>query len=297
MDKKIIIEIFQGSVSLIILGLVIFVYFTNFTSGNENTKEMELIKAQNINYNFTNINNSYSYGFPTKRTIVLRMDDVQAYAWNDIFINITEEVLTRNMSIVLGVIPNGIETDKIATNYLLSKIDDKRIEIAQHGTTHKSPISTEYSNLSELETYSLAQKGLTEILQTLNIKPTTFIPPQNEYNGSQTTKALSKLGFTIISAKQNEYKYDGYMYYIGYTEPTKETNKNDLQLISGIVKSCSYSLDTTNICVIMIHPQDYVNDDKKSLNQTRFMKFQELLTDLNNLNASFKTFSNINSNI
>jgi len=296
MDKKILIETFQGLISLIILGAIIVAYFTNFTMGSEVVKEVNVVKESNVIYNFSyNDNANYNYGFPSEKTIILRMDDVQGYAYGNIFIDLTEEVLKRNMSMVLGVIPDRIKYDNVTKNYLLSKINSSQIEIAMHGTTHQKAYekTAEYEILSENETYDLGQKGLIEILQTLNIRPITFIPPENEYN-TYSTRALFRLGFTTISATQSEYKYDGYLFHMGYTEPTKHTDVNELKPINQILNSCSKSLDEKNLCIVLIHPQDYVNTDMRTINQTRFTGFKKLLDGLSELNATSKTFLNIN---
>lgn len=123
----------------------------------------------------------------------------------------------------------------------------------------------------------------------MHINPVTFIPPYNEYN-KNTTRALSRLGFRIISGKESEYKFDGNMMYIGYDTQTKYSDQKELIPVDKIIDGCSKSLDEKNVCVIMIHPQDYVKADLKTLDKDKYTQFVELLDRLKKLNAKFITF-------
>lgn len=295
-DKKMLTEIFQGAVSLAILAFVILTYFSVFQwpSSSINDQYDQNDQSENRSqypiYYYPTQNNNSEYKFPTERTIILRMDDVQGYTWNDIFINLTDAVLSKNMSITLGVIPyRNMENDIVAKKYLLDKMEDPRIEIALHGTSHSR---VEFLNLGEEEAYNLAKLGLDKMMNMFNIRPITFIPPENEYD-ENTITALSKLGFKIISAKEKEYKYDRGMMRIGYTVPTKHSNEQDLVPVNKIFEYCKISLDEKNICVILIHPQDYVAEDKRSLNQTRYDQFVYMLDELKSLNTRYSTFAEL----
>ena len=227
---------------------------------------------------------------PDKKIIILRMDDVQKYAWSNLVMNITNEILKRDMSITLGVIPNGIGQDKNITKYLRAKIKDPRIEIAQHGTNH---LEYEYKYLNGSATYDLALSGFEEMIKTLRIRPTTFIPPNNEYN-EHMTEELSKLGFTIISTK-DEYKFDGDMFHIGLTIQTKYLENEELVPIKDILSSCNVSIDQKNICVINIHPEDFVYKNG-NLDKNKYKKFIKLLNELEKLkklDIEFKTFKDL----
>lgn len=295
-DKKMLMEIFQGIISLGILAFVILTYFSVFqlsdlSIGDHGDQyDQSENRSQYPVYYYPTQNSSGEFKLITERTIVLRMDDVQGYAWNDIFINLTDTVLSKNMSITLGVIPyRNVENDIVAKKYLLDKMKDPRIEIALHGTSHSS---VEFLNLNEEEAYNLAKLGLDKMISVLNIRPITFIPPENEYD-ENTIIALSKLGFKVISAKEKEYKHDRGVIRIGYTIPTKHSNEQDLVPINKIFEYCKISLDEKNICVILIHPQDYVAEDRRSLNQTRYKQFADMLDELKTLDTRYSTFAGL----
>lgn len=306
-DKKILVEIFQGIVSLAILVFVIIIYFSTFYgavpilgySNIDKNCDSNYPNYQMYNKNLSHINQNYSeysyvnqskFNLPTEKVIILRMDDVQGYTWSEIVINLTDTVIRKNMSITLGVIPDRrVNNDTVIKKYLLEKIKDPRIEIAQHGTTHAE---NEFLNLSELDTYSLAKSGLEKMIDIFGIYPVTFIPPYNEYN-KNITGALSTLGFKILSGKEKEYKFDGNMMYIGYDTLIKHSDQKELISIDKIIDDCSKSLEEKNICVIMIHPQDYVKEDRKTLDEDKYIKFVELLDELKKLDAKSITFRDL----
>jgi len=223
---------------------------------------------------------------PTKKVIILRLDDVQEFLYKDATMKIIDTVLNRNMAITLGVIPSRIEHDYSIKNYIMGKANDPRIEIAQHGMYHNL---NEYVYMNESDTYNLTKLGMKTILDLFNISPVTFIPPHNLYNKC-TTKVLSMLGFKIISAKRDEYIFDEYLVHIGYTIPT--AHKDKLADLDEVLYSCKISLKARNICVIMIHPQDYV-DENNNLEKEKYKKFIELLDMLSKLDADFVTFKDL----
>lgn len=227
---------------------------------------------------------------PTERTIILRLDDVQGYLWRDIVINLTDTILERNMSVTLAVIPaRGMDKDAVIRNYLLNKVKDPRIEIAQHGFSHQD---NEYLNFSYADAYNITVSGQDILRKYLRVEPVTFIPPYNEYN-DDTIKALYELGFKIISAKKDEYQFNGSMTYIGYDTETKRTDDTDLVPVSDVLNKCKKSFNEKNVCIIMIHPQDYIGDDKRTMDQGKYQKFVQLLDGLQNMNARFVTFRDL----
>lgn len=285
---KTLIKISLATVLLIIIPIILFSYYTE---NDLNLKENRDVDKSIIDYNPNNTNIAeYNYSFPTKKVFIIKLDDIQGYAWNDMFINMTEEILKRNLSVTLSVIPLSLQNDKKAIDFLITKSSNYHVEIAMHGTLHSSG---EYANLNESETFNLAKIGLVEIQKILKVRPITFIPPENKYNGTESTKALSKLGFIFIASVHDEYGFDNYMNYIGFTEATKNVSTNELNDIKEIEKECDKSLDKRNICVITIHPQDYVDKDG-IIDNTKYNEyFIPLLDTLKSLNATSITIKDL----
>ncbi len=278
--------------------VIVIIFWSFLITGNplliiEKTKT-EYSKYQDDNQPiiryFDGTKGSYGAFSPNENVIVLRLDDVQGYAWRDLSINIIDTVLSYNMSITLGVIPDRVyASDNILRHYLLEKSYDSRIEIAQHGFRHSE---NEFLYLNKSEAERLTSLGYNEIVTTLKVKPVTFIPPYNEYN-ENTTLALSKLNFRIISGHRNDTGVQSNIKIFGFDAETKRYDSNELIPVENIINECKISLKEKNICVIMIHPQDYYDIGKGTVNNSKYIEFSKLLTELKSLNAKSITFKDL----
>lgn len=242
---------------------------------------------------------------PKEKTIILRMDDVQENAWNNSAMALIDTILSKNMSVTLAIIPMrfgksagrneaGSRNESAAAKdsilqYIRDKANGGKFELAQHGTYHKKD---EFLNLSEEEAYNATKKGLEQMERIFGVHPVTFIPPNNIY-GENAPKALSKLGFRILSGEYGEYKSDGNIMYVGYTEQTKVSSSPELVPVSSVLRSCRNSLALRNLCVLNMHPQDYAESGGTALNTTRYLEFTALLDGLKKTDAKFITFKEL----
>lgn len=293
MNIRILIKILFLIMIFFIMPIILFSYVAkDILALNTNNSEMNYsIDGTIINYNPNGKIVEHNYSFPTKRVLLVRLDDVQGNRWNDMFINMTEDILKRNLSVTLAVIPlfpgHELRTDKKAVDFLRNESYNSHVEIALHGTTHAA---NEYV-INESDTFKLATIGLNELQRVLKIKPVTFVPPANGYSGTETTKALSKLGFIFIGSGYDSYGFDNYMNYIGYTTYTSDINGVPAD-INYIRRVCNESLDERNICVVTLHPQDYLDKDG-TLNNTKYNEFIPLLDTLKSLNATSITIKDL----
>src|SRR3989442_15294715 len=101
-NPKLLKEVFQGILSLSILVFVIILYFSNFNSNSifqlstksSNSQPQIPITGYFLKNNSNpNSDHAISFNFPSVRKIILRLDDVQGFAWNNISINLTETIL------------------------------------------------------------------------------------------------------------------------------------------------------------------------------------------------------------
>lgn len=268
--------------SILMISLVMYLSFVTIKTDNVTIKTDKETQIWNID--------SCQFSLPSEKTVIIRLDDVQGNWRVYTVMRLTDASLDRDIPITLAVMPNkNINNDTIMKNYIINKIKDPRVEIAQHGTNH---VEHEYQSLNESETYNLARLGLDRMVNTFGIYPITFIPPYNEYN-ENTTKVLPKLGFRILSAGRDEYKHDENMLYIGNTIQTGYGIGKELTHIDKILYYCNKSLEKRNICVIMSHPQDFVKDDGKTLDETRYNEFVRLLDTLKTWNVKFSTFKEL----
>jgi peptidoglycan/xylan/chitin deacetylase (PgdA/CDA1 family) len=223
-----------------------------------------------------------------KRVFIIRLDDVQTVRWNDITTKIIDSTLERNMSMTLGVIPSEINTNTSFFKYLRNVSKDERIEIAQHGTNHSLK---EYSYINESEAFKLINSSIYTITKITGKYPITFIPPNNQFDEINATEALSRLGFRIISSDYDIFGHTGHVMNIGYSEATVDRNYN-ITPVKEVIDGCSWALNKTRVCVILVHPQDYENSDGL-LDTEKFNNYIELLDSLKDINATSITFADL----
>jgi len=227
---------------------------------------------------------------PKENSIILRMDDVGTGRHVEEMKELVEIALQRDLSVSLAVIPNKLEEDRSLVTWLNSFKDDDRIEIVQHGFKHSE---NEFISLTKEESLESISRGRNIIFNQLNIVPITFIPPYNEYSYF-TLEALQDLGFYINSAKEDEYLINEEFANIGYSARTFEFGNNEEFVpVSEVISDCKSGLKENNLCVIMIHPQDYLIDGE--MNQEKYNEFIKMLDQLEQLNAEFITFKDLAS--
>lgn len=232
--------------------------------------------------------NTKKLDFPDERTIILRLDDVQGFARNNISINLTDTILRNDMSVTLGVVPGlDIDKDAVIKNYLVSKSTNPRVEIAQHGYTHQE----HYGQMNEKEAYRITKLGRQKMISILGVSPVTFIPPYLEYN-VDTLKAIKKLDFKIISPEE-EYRIDKKILIVGYNVFTKSELSSELNPVDNIVNGCNGYLNMRNLCVVLIHPQDYASSDGVNMDSVKYNEFVKLLNGLKTLNARSVRFKDL----
>ena len=218
-----------------------------------------------------------------EKVIILRIDDVQAYAWTDVTKKMVDMILKRDMSVVLAVIPSrDLSADIETKNYLIKISKDKRVEIAQHGLLHTP---NEFMNLSYEDNYEKIKEGKNLIIKELKVQPITFIPPYNVYT-NETEKALIDLNFTILSAGRNEFSLDKNITKIGFNAESKVSDSNELLSADEIMTKCDESLKRDNVCVIMLHLQDYATDGV--LDKEKIKKFEDLLDRIDVNTTTFR---------
>lgn len=212
--------------------------------------------------------------------VVLRIDDVQAFAWHDISIRMIDEALGRNIPLALGTIPLGLEEDKEIVRYL--KRNNCNLELALHGWNNRIDIP-EFGSLTEAEARIKIEKGK-PILERIDDEPIiTFIPPNNVYSQG-TAAALEKEGFKIISS-EGDGPFD-------YTAATFDFYLNEIIAASDVIGKCREAFRDSEACIIMLHPQDYAAADG-SLDLQKYQNYIALLDLLNEEGASFVTFEDI----
>ena len=231
---------------------------------------------------------------PQEKTIILRLDDVGAWHYLDVVEMITEDSLARNIPISQGVIPNDIERDRSFLNWVKKVRDNPQIEFALHGYYHTE---NEFEKLNYEESKYYLDKGKQQMIKYMGVVPVTFIPPYNVYS-NETEKALIDGGFKIMSAGKDDVNYDGDLIYLGYGARTFDYSEGNYISPEITVQKCKESLDRFGLCVVMVHPQDYLEPEIfgtriRNLDEQKYADFQRMLDELKGFNTSFKTYKDL----
>ena len=277
--KEKIKDVIAGIFSIFFIAIVFYLYFIQFFHGAFYFTFLDNDKT--IIYNQTQSNSCHINA--AEPTIILRMDDVRAYS--KLTKPLVDEIISRNMSVTLGVIPKNLENDRSMIKYLIEIKTNPKIEIAQHGNLHEE-LDKNISEESLLDGYG-------KIQHIIGVVPVTYIPPYNEV--SLESKEIISNYFRIISGEQGIIKEGEKMAEIGQTIATYYYTTNEVVPIERIVSKCDESLSKTNICVVNIHPQEYATNinNPTILSDERFEEYKRLLDELQNLGAKFLTFNDV----
>ena len=281
-------EFFSKHKSLKIIGSFIII-FVVLSMSLKTYFEIFNAATQEEHSNFSYIDN-YIIGCtpiekePLKdKLVILRLDDVQATNWNMVSIQMMEDAIARDMPIVAGTIPDKIHEDFRMVSYL--KKQSCNIEIAIHGYTHNtngnvSPALTgEFSHLNATEARERLTAGKKELSDLSDTPLVTFIPPQNEIS-TEASSVLFEFGITYLSDKGTSmYDYDASTW--------------DGSTAKDAISDCNEVFaNGENLCVIMLHPQDFSTADMK-IDYDRYTEYTKLLNTLENIDVSVIRFNEI----
>jgi len=261
-------DVVWGIISLIFIIFICFLYFSRTSTWF--TPRIDFSSEDVKSYNLT-LHNSCHISI-TEPTIILRLDDVRAYSKKSK--EIIDSTINRNMSITIGVIPANLEKDKDLLGYLNKIKSNNKVEIAQHGYFHnETDINISREN---------AIKGSLIIQALLKIKPISYIPPYNKLN-ENNAQNLSEV-YSIIADDKDILKEGESFVRIGWNQATHDYVSDYQNNVSLIIDNCKRYLDRTNLCVIVIHPQEYEN---------KYNDYNYFLDEISSLNVSFKNLKDI----
>lgn len=274
-----IISLYNKKKALMSLAIVLVVWGILTNSVLHSVKAL-LGDDSNIHYIFDWLEQCEPIQTPSNvNRVVLRVDDIQAFAWRETTLKMIDDALASNIPPVLAVIPTKLNEDPVISRYL--KKNHCKIEIAQHGWNHQSD-PPEFADLDENEAYQRIIEGRDVLEKITDFPIITFIPPHNIHSEG-TGKALIKAGFIIISSEGEGY--------FDFTTSTYDSATNRLNPISEVVGQCKEGLSKKNICVVMLHPQDYTTNNEHD--EEKYEMYSQLLSELNKLDASFVQMKDI----
>jgi predicted deacetylase len=135
------------------------------------------------------------------RMVVLRVDDIQAYAWRETSMRMIEDAENNGIPLTLGVIPAGLSADSELVAFL--KEHRCHHEFALHGWNHaggEGGDQPEFRDLTKQEAYDRIVPGIAMLHEIVDDPIVTWIPPLNVHSKG-TEEALRELGFVYLSTE------------------------------------------------------------------------------------------------
>jgi peptidoglycan/xylan/chitin deacetylase (PgdA/CDA1 family) len=220
----------------------------------------------------------------SENKVILRVDDIQANAYREMMEDIVKDAQKYNMRLVLGIIPKNLLEDKKLVRFL--KKNSCNVEAALHGWSHVSDENDDLFEFEEMgadEARAKIQDGKKILAQVFDNPVVTFIPPGNEIS-DETKDVLDEEGIKYVSSGYVGGDFD--MTAGTFDFPSKSLVSND-----EILKRCEAKFEEKKPCIIVMHPQDYMTDDKPD--QGKYWFYIDLLNKLRNENVYSVTFSDL----
>jgi peptidoglycan/xylan/chitin deacetylase (PgdA/CDA1 family) len=223
------------------------------------------------------------------------MDDIQDYWIRDGQITPMNMFISKNQTLSLGLIVNGIGDDLDIVNTIRSGSSKGLFELAIHGWDH-----IEYTTLDEKEQRDSLYKANEKMNILFGNTSDIFIPPDYSFNNA-TLNAMDHLGLRVISSNlEKEYNFDQErsvfnaniraenksqqkVFHLPATISFNiyEDNNRIKNSIENILGNMTHNIEMYGYSVILLHPQDFMKLDMKG-NLTDTLDEHEI-KDLSNL--------------
>ncbi len=236
--------------------------------------------------------------------VSFRLDGLQDYWLNNIQYDLINLFSKNNIPLTVGVIIDSFGNDPYLMDLVKNKINDKQLEIANHGLD-----STPFTIFDEQKQNEMLQESTNKIYEKLNVTPTIFIPPENRFN-EDTKKVLIENGYTYLSASmlndsppfplKNEslYRFPA----VATTGEYVPSQNRILGISSDRTFSDAFEgVEKYGFAVITIHPQEFSvfkgGEYTNVINSDHFNELETLIKKIKTQNIKIVPIGQINQKI
>lgn len=215
--------------------------------------------------------------------IVIRIDDIQDYAFMDGQLFLVDYALATDIPASLAIIAGKFSSDEQIVNEVKSALQNG-CEVTVHGWYHE-----DFSILSEIQQMKLLFQAKSRLREILNVTTEVFVPPMSYYN-EDTPRALKEEEFSIVSISSyasSENVFPGIVNILATVELSEFVQLENgqelwqMKSIAEVLTEVAVSLNVYGYAVIVVHPQEFLFDET-SLNRTRCDLYSNLLEILRN---------------
>ena len=223
-------------------------------------------------------------------TIVIRVDDIQDFAFREAQLFLLNESVINHIPLSLAVITGmfGEDREVVQTVKLAVSLGS---DVAVHGWKHE-----DLAKLSFGEQVALLSQSGSRIKEILDFDTRVLVPPMFSFS-EDTVAAMQQEGYNIISTFA-DLSEPGSMSKVISLPATVELSDYSnstwkMKSFDSVKAEVSRSIQKYGFAVIVTHPQEFTADGK--LNQVNMELYRALLRTLKE-NYSFKTLERLGEN-
>ena len=221
--------------------------------------------------------------------VILRIDDIQDYAFEPAQIFLLDESMIHDIPISLAVIPGVFGADwEIVDKVKLAL--SRNSEVTAHGWMHE-----DLATFSREEQAALLSQAAARLKELLGCDPETLVPPMFSFN-EDTLQAMQATGYDIISSSISV-SYPGVVSgvksipaTVNLSDYSENATKWQMKTLASVEAEIAGSVAKYGFAVIVTHPQEFL--DGEELNEMNVKTYRTLLNDLKE-RYSFKTFKEL----
>ena len=229
---------------------------------------------------------------PKPPVIVVRIDDIQDYAFKEAQLYLMEYSRVNKIPVSLAIIPKVFGQDREIVEATKKAIKSGS-EAVVHGWEHEdlAQLTLDEQKLRLLEAKQSLEK-------TLDAKTTVLVPPMFSYNNN-TIEAMETTGYTIVSGL-TEFHEEGWasanIQSVPATIELSDYPNQTWQMKSRsvVMKEVEASIEEYGYAMIVTHPQEFMKDD--GLNLEFAQEYEQILQNILET-FSFNTIEGISKDL
>jgi peptidoglycan/xylan/chitin deacetylase (PgdA/CDA1 family) len=196
----------------------------------------------------------------SKSPIVIRIDDVQDFAYRDVQLLLLEYSIKNDIPLSLAAIPSALGSDMLLLNALKSAVHSGS-EVTAHGWEHE-----DLTTLTERQQENALQESKSHLQELFAVNLTVLVPPLFKYN-EDTLTAMRATNYSVVSGLSEFHK-------IGLLPPgvmsvpaTVEVSDYEngvwiMKTLDQLLKGVHESLTANGYAVVVTHPQEFIRHDR-----------------------------------
>ena len=229
---------------------------------------------------------------PKPPVIVVRIDDIQDYAFKEAQLYLIEYSRVNKIPVSLAIIPKVFGQDREIVEATKQAIKSGS-EAVVHGWEHEdlAQLTLDEQKLRLLEAKQSLEK-------TLDTETTVLVPPMFSYNNN-TIEAMETTGYTIVSGL-TEFHEEGWasanIQSVPATIELSDYPNQTWQMKSRsvVMKEVEASIEEYGYAMIVTHPQEFMKDD--GLNLEFAQEYEQILQNILET-FSFNTIEGISKDL